>query len=287
MEVVRCSTPEEFLFETAAYRGDAPIQTNVMGSVALSVSKDAREYDEYWWWLVKDGGNVVGASFRTAPFGLQLGPMPDAAAALLATAVTAVDDEFPWIVGPEDVVVSFLDAYRSNQTSSLPREFTQRRTDLVYEVTSLVVPEVSGGCRDATLDDFELVKLWTIDFIEYIDQEPYVPTEGDLTAMKNRLVSRQLRLWVDNDVPVSMAAHAPAVETPSGFITRVGPVYTPESLRGHGYGSAITASLSQELLDGGSRVMLYADQSNSTSNSIYKNIGYHLVDHVVQYDVVK
>jgi GNAT superfamily N-acetyltransferase len=258
-----------------------------MGSIALSVSQNAREYDAYWWWVVKDGFEVVGASLRTAPFGLQLGPMPVGAATLLAAAVTEVDDGFPWIIGPEAVVVSFLDAYRASQSSAPHREFTAGRTSLIYEVTDLVMPKASGTCRLATLDDFDLVNEWTTAFIEFLDEEPYVPTERDLDALRMRLTSESLRLWLDGNVPVSMAGHAPAVRTPSGTITRVGPVYTPVDHRGHGYGSAVTASLSEELLRGESRVILHADEANPTSNSIYQKIGYQLIDKTVQYDLVE
>ena len=37
----------------------------------------------------------------------------------------------------------------------------------------------------------------------------------------------RLRWWRVDGETVSMAAHAPPVETPSGVVTRVGPVYTP------------------------------------------------------------
>jgi len=286
MEVLRCSSPEEFLAETTDYRGRDPIRTNVLGSVALSVSKYAREYDAYWWWVVKDRDEVVGAAFRTAPLGLQLGPMPASAAAALAPALSLADDEFPWLAGPRDVVAPFLGAYQASRGARSRREFIEGRTSLLYEITDVIVPAVSGWSRVATLDDFELVDEWTTDFAEFIDGAPYAPSESDRAALRIRLTSNARRLWIDNDVPVSMAGHAPAVETPGGLVTRVAPVYTPANLRGHGYGSAITSSLSEELLRGGSRVMLYADEANPTSNSIYQHIGYQLIDKFVQFDFV-
>lgn len=286
MKVLRCSSPEEFLAETTDYRGRDPIRTNVLGSVAVLVSKYGREYDAYWWWVVKDGGEVVGAAFRTAPFGLQLGPMSTNAAAALAPAVVVADDEFPWLAGPRDVVAPFLDAYQASRGARSRREFIEARTSLLYEITDVRVPTVSGWSRVATLDDFDLVDEWTTDFAEFIDGAPYAPSESDRAALRIRLTSNARRLWIDNDVAVSMAGHAPAVETPGGLVTRVGPVYTPANLRGHGYGSAITASLSEELLRGGSRVMLYADEANRTSNSIYQHIGYQLIDKLVQFDFV-
>ena len=69
--------------------------------------------------------------------------------------------------------------------------------------------------------------------------------------------------------------------TPNGV--RIGPVYTPPELRGHGYATALTAELSQRLLDGrlyeGGRrfCFLYTDLANPTSNAIYERIGYRRI----------
>jgi predicted GNAT family acetyltransferase len=67
--------------------------------------------------------------------------------------------------------------------------------------------------------------------------------------------------------------------TPNG--TRIGPVYTPPELRGRGYGSALTAAVTERLLGSGLRFcFLYTDLANPTSNSIYQRIGYRPVSDV-------
>ena len=71
-----------------------------------------------------------------------------------------------------------------------------------------------------------------------------------------------------------MAGHAAPVNTPAGRVVRIGPVYTPEALRGHGYASAVTAALSEHLLNQGATVMLHADADNPTSNAIYQRLGF-------------
>jgi predicted GNAT family acetyltransferase len=86
-------------------------------------------------------------------------------------------------------------------------------------------------------------------------------------------------LWEDEGEPVSFAGWGG--RTPNGI--RVGPVYTPPELRGRGYATAVTAELSQGLLDGrlfdGGRqfCFLYTDLANPTSNAIYERIGYRRV----------
>jgi RimJ/RimL family protein N-acetyltransferase len=287
MEVLHCSSPEEFLFETASYRGLDPIRTNVLGSVATAVSKDARSYDAYWWWLVKDDrGDVVGASFRTAPFGLQIGPMPVSAVKLLAAAVANDDDEFPWLAGSEELAAAFIEAYRARRSPGSFRNVVRGRKSFLYELRNLVIPDVEGSYRDATMDDLELINQWMSDFHFFIDGAAREDDERDRTFLIARLQERTMKLWSVRGVIVAMAGHATPVETPSGLVTRIGPVFTPAENRRRGYGSAVTAFLSDGLVKRGSRVMLYADADNPTSNGVYQNIGYRLIDDVIQYDLV-
>jgi len=52
-------------------------------------------------------------------------------------------------------------------------------------------------------------------------------------------------------------------------------VYTPPYYREKGYATSCVAQISQLALDKGyARCVLYTDLANSTSNSIYKKIGY-------------
>jgi predicted GNAT family acetyltransferase len=61
--------------------------------------------------------------------------------------------------------------------------------------------------------------------------------------------------------------------TPSGI--RIGPVYAPTKLRGHGYATTLTADVSAAQLVRGRRFcILYTDLANPTSNAIYERIGY-------------
>jgi predicted GNAT family acetyltransferase len=62
-------------------------------------------------------------------------------------------------------------------------------------------------------------------------------------------------------------------------MVRVGPVYTPPQSRGRGYGTAVTAAVSQQALRAGAEdVLLYTDLANPGSNSIYQRIGYRPVE---------
>ena len=74
--------------------------------------------------------------------------------------------------------------------------------------------------------------------------------------------------------PVSLAGFGSL--TPNGI--RIGSVYTPPEHRNRGYGTAVTAAVSQLLLERGHRFcFLYTDLANPTSNAIHARIGYEPV----------
>ena len=88
-------------------------------------------------------------------------------------------------------------------------------------------------------------------------------------------------LWDDGGTPVSMAM----LRAPSAGVSRIGPVFTPRSSRGRGYGSAVTAAASDLARRGGvDDVVLFADLANPTSNGIYRQIGFAPVGDSVRID---
>jgi RimJ/RimL family protein N-acetyltransferase len=284
MEVVRVASAEEFLALSEAYRLAESTRTNVMSSVALAVARGERAYDTCFWWVVRDDADqCVGAAFRTVPFPLHIGPMPVAALPHLARAVADEDHSFTRIAGSKGAVTSFLAAYGAGTSPGSHRHFVPRMKSLLYELGELVMPGVTGSYRVATLGDIELVAPWNRDFHEFTGI-PIPPDALERDFLVARLNENSLRLWSVSGTPVSMAGHAAPVTTPSGTITRIGPVFTPEELRGRGYGSAVTAALCEELLARNSRVILYADANYPTSNRVYQRLGFRQVDELVEFD---
>ena len=73
--------------------------------------------------------------------------------------------------------------------------------------------------------------------------------------------------------PAGVARRAPQAGS-----ARIGPVYTPPGQRRHGYGSAVTARATRDVLDLGAVPLLFTDLDNPTSNKIYQQLGYHAVE---------
>jgi predicted GNAT family acetyltransferase len=142
-------------------------------------------------------------------------------------------------------------------------------------------PAAPGTARVATAADRELVLRWWMAFADEVLHEGGPGRDTAEATIDYRLSSRGagIAVWEDGGEPVSTAGWGGA--TPNGI--RVGPVYTPPELRGRGYATALTAELSQRLLDGrlfdGGRrfCFLYTDLANPTSNAIYERIGYRRV----------
>lgn len=155
----------------------------------------------------------------------------------------------------------------------------QRRTGQVaivdvrmrmYRLGDLDPPAgATGESRPARAGDAGLVAGWAAAFHD--EAQPQAPAEDWSAWVARRIEAGEMYLWTDGEASVAMAAHS----APAGGVVRVGPVYTPPSLRRRGFGAAVSAAASAAALAAGAvHVVLYTDLSNPTSNVIYQAIGY-------------
>jgi len=242
----------------------------ILGLSATLVGADpgAGEH-RHLWATVEAGGRVVGCAFRTPPHKLGLTRMPLDASGVLARDVATRYRSLPAALGLPDVASAFARAWCDVTGASWTPGLPQR----MYRLDEVVHPVgVPGTPREATEADLPTVHEWG---------EGFARDAGDefmtAPAVRERWVrQRGLYLWELDGEPVSMALATGW--TPHG--ARIGYVFTPGERRGHGYASALTAAVSQRILDGGRRFcVLYTDATNPVSNAIYPRVGYrHLVD---------
>ena len=272
MKIQRIDDAGDFLHRTLALRANLPFETNLIGSVASSVVFSGKKFDESFWWIIQaENDEVVGAMMRTAPHNLVLSPMPPAAISDCVTAIIKMDPEFPGISGPKELVAQFLKLYRQQLSTKL--EIKSSTGLLLYALAELVAPKLKGNLRLATVEDFELALSWYRDFEIELDLQMHSIAENVSSAINRD----SLYFWEVDGGIVSLVGHAAIVETPSGKVVRIGPVYTPPEYRGHGYASSATAAVSEILRKLPARVMLYTDAANPTSNAIYLRLGYELI----------
>jgi uncharacterized protein len=223
-------------------------------------------------------GEVVAAAMRTAAnTGAVISNIADdAALLLLVEAFSTAFETLPTALGRPEEVNRFAELWQQAKGQS----FHTKMEEGIYRLDTLIPPtSVLGEARPSEKEDFDLLVSWLLGFDvdtrlneltpEYAAENAERRTQGDALS--------RMWFWCVDGKPVSMAASGR--KTPNG--ASIGPVYTPTENRGKGYGSAITAVLSQAILDSGKKFCyLYTDMSNPTSNKIYQALGYrHIGDH--------
>jgi predicted GNAT family acetyltransferase len=229
-------------------------------------------YPEARLWTIRDG-SVVGAALMTPPFNIVVArPLDEEALRFAAHALHERSLQPPGVTGAIPEVDVFADAWQ--ELAGVGKRL--RMSQGVYGAQTVNVPVgVAGGPRAADLEDHERVVEWLRAFQDEALEEdaPHIDLEA---AVERRLksVANGFVFWEDGSNPVSLCGYGG--RTPHGV--RIGPVYTPPEHRRRGYGSAVTAHVTKQQLDGGlDYCFLYTDLTNPTSNRIYMQIGYERV----------
>jgi len=176
--------------------------------------------------------------------------------------------EMPGILGPKELAIPL--AIRLENVLRKKHKIVYRQ--LVYMLTKVKVnPKVSGKMKKAETKDLNFIIPWFNQFlIEALN-------ENDLeVATKNandKINNQEVFVW-EKEKPVSMTC----IARPTKNGITINYVYTPEDLRGNGYGTKIVAELSEKMLKQGYQFCtLFTDMDFPTSNEIYSKIGYEPV----------
>lgn len=179
----------------------------------------------------------------------------------------------PGVLGPVPLAAAFAKAWGERRAVPVRRSMQER----VYVCTQVVHGsggEVPGAMVKAGLDQFDVLVDMVARFREEaLPDDPPSTREQVAAGVRRDLASDGggLWLWEHAGRVVSLAG----ARGPTRHGVRVGPVYTPPELRGHGYATALTAALTTHLLAGGrEQVTLFTNLANPTSNAIYQRIGY-------------
>jgi len=176
----------------------------------------------------------------------------------------------PGVLGPKDAALAFAKAWCS-LTGEAYALGVRERVYALRQVTQ--PPQPPGRMRLASLDELDLIAAWLYQF----HREATTGDHGTLEELRDgaqlKIQDQHFFLWEDG-APVALAGKTRP--TPNGCC--IGPVYTPLEFRRKGYATALTAALSQLLLDEGKQfTALFTDLGNPVSNSIYQKIGYRPV----------
>lgn len=267
MQVRAIEDPAAFLDAAGPLLLEDEARHNLVLGLAGTLRDRPSLYDEHHLWVVEHESEILGAALRTPPFKLVLA-RPRRPEALEALA-SAIDQELPGVVGATPEVEQFAAAW-SAKTGADPQ---RRMSQGVFALERVEpVPAVEGRLRHADETDRPRLAEWLHAFGVEALREQELDDVRISSIIDHRLTSEDAGfvLW-EHDGAVSLAGFGGP--TPNGI--RIGPVYTPPELRGHGYASALVAELSSNLLAGGRRFcFLYTNLANPTSNKIYERIGY-------------
>lgn len=272
MDVHRYDEAADFLEHAGEFLAAREAEHNLILGLSSRLRQDPTAYGEApYLAVVEDGGSVVAAALRTPPHNLVLSETDDhAALEPICADVLGRFGSLPGVTGPTAVAARFVELWQAASGAQAHRAIAER----IFRVEQVEPPRgVAGRMRPYAEPDRELALTWLEAFVT--EALPGSHPEPPAGVLAHRLADPEggYVLWEDGE-PVCIAGFGGL--TPNGI--RIGPVYTPPELRGRGYGSALTAALTQQLLDGGRRFcFLFTDLANPTSNSIYQRIGYRPV----------
>ena len=266
MLVKRFDSAQEFLDATKDFRASELVRTNLISSIASSVASGVRKYEECFWWAALENEKIVGLAIRTAPFGYVISPMDSEVIEPLTSKIREVDSAAKEFAGPKVVIEQI------EKLLAVP--ILEEEGELIYSLTELNEPTSVGEIRVATETDFDLIYKWMVDFIK----ETGIRAFDIESAVRNNIAKGFIFLLLIDGQPVSFAGFHDPVELLGKKIGRVGPVYTPKEFRKNGYASLITAHVTKKVIDQGAIATLYTQAGNPTSNKIYQELGYVLVD---------
>lgn len=261
--------------EALAYlRADAVAHTVLLG--ALSQDTTATPV---WAELRDDAGRVVGAAWRTPPWGLGVTAVPESAAVALGELVAAQARaghhglaDVAGVVGPAPAAA----AVARTLAGRLGRRVAPRLVETLYRIDSpheLVTDSrrrPDGRPRAAVQADLPLLTDWWLAFTR---EAGTVPPPDPAARVRQAVDHGGLHVW-DDGAPRAMVAG----RVTGAGVARIGPVYTPPENRGRGQATALTEHVVRELFGAGAAVVtLYADDANPTSTGIYRRLGFRPV----------
>jgi RimJ/RimL family protein N-acetyltransferase len=253
-----------------------PVRHTIAVTVLGELSTPHGPYHEPTLLTAHDNDSLRGVALRVGQWPLITSALPPNTAPAVAEALHTVANPPPGVSGPKDNAEAFATAWR-RQTGETARVARNQR---LFQLAELRSPAgVPGVPRLADSRDIPLLARWHHEFA-MATSEGWRHSEDSTAHVTRRLATGQAQVfWEVRGQPVAMAA----ASKPIAAMSRIGPVWTPPQLRGHGYGSAVTAAASRwAMAAGASHVVLFTDLANPISNSIYPKIGYRPV-----YDAVE
>lgn len=260
----------EFARRTADIREAEHLSANVISVVlerALNTGAAPHVTDR--WIIAEEGAAPVGIAMLNGPYNLFACRQADAAAAAIIEAVVESGLAPPGVTA--EARVAERAAARWCELTGQHAELQIAHTVYALEGRSALTGTAAeqSTARAAGSNDIAVLAGWLDAF--HAEALPHDPPVDNSQVAASRIAAGEIWLCEFRDAPVAMAA----ISHPAAGVARVGPVYTPPDNRGRGFAAIAVAAACQHGFDlGSTTVMLYADQTNPTSNGLYRRLGF-------------
>lgn len=263
MQVIEYSSATEFLDVTRNLLMENESANTIMLSYAENQTRGVESAMSTKFYCVVANEKPLLPTMFTQELWPLLSEGPDEAARLLARYLYWKQPTISGVMGPAVLALEFADEWERLSRCNLEIHHNTR----LYDCTKVAdIKLAEGHSRRATLDDFDLVKKWRNAFRK--DANTILGSSD--AQITNQINQGRYYFWI-TDQPVSMALYSRG----TGNTGMIGVVYTPPKHRNRGYATAVTAVVTQIILDSGKKyATLYTNLDNPTSNSIYQKIGY-------------
>ncbi len=216
--------------------------------------------------VIYNEDKLSSVSIMTPPYNIIVSKAENQDLELLANYIYERKICIPGVLGPNREAEVFANYYSDLSSKKFEIEMNER----IYQIDNVESQSMPNGkMRFATMNDYVFLKDWARSFAIDAKMSEY-DIEKTAERFKKKISDKAVAIWDDGE-PRAMATYQG--KTPNGV--RIGHVYTPDEFRKNGFGGAVTASLTEYLLNNGNKFcFLFTDLDNPTSNSIYKKIGY-------------
>jgi predicted GNAT family acetyltransferase len=264
MRVTSFETPAEFQNASWEWLVREPRRNNLILSI---LRRSVKSGEQARCWLISSESGPEIALLQTPQYDAVIS---DGTAEAAQWAARLLPPDLPGIVGPSAVADAFSSEWcaRNSRSAHLHWGMTFYTLDRVEPFR-----HPDGALRRATvadLDDLRPLAIAAAKDMNLPAQEQN-PEEVEKRIRRNIAGDRQF-LWVEGSQIQAIAGYAESLPDAGA---RIGVVYTRPEARGRGFGTAITGSVAQLLLDQGQAwVSLFADNANPVSNGIYQRLGF-------------
>lgn len=256
----------------------------VLGILANLIAGEYSDIQPYMA-IYQEDGIFQAAALCTPPWPVLVSyvdtpPGSNIIKSILTDMKNSLQENFTGITGNKEFVSSLVSQWEEETGKEAILKMAMR----IYKLEKVLpVSDVPGKMRWVKEKDRNVAEDWYTGFNRETGEGK--PDQKHIQKQVEAYLSahpdqRGLMIWEVEGRPVSMAGYAGP--TPNGI--RIGAVFTPPDLRKRGFASAVTAGLSQYLLDQGNQFcFLFTDLLNPISNHIYQEIGYMPVCDVDRY----